>query len=72
MKDLKLVQFVQHYSPYVKGDIAGFKSEFVKKLVQAGKAVEYEAPKKAKSVVAKVEAKVEEEIKKVSTDVKKK
>lgn len=36
-----LVKFINGYSPYQKGEIAGFKPDMVKRLVQMGVAKEY-------------------------------
>jgi len=57
-----LVKFINGYSPYQKGEIAGFNPDMVQKLVQMGVAKKYvnetqteEAPKKEAPVVIAIE-----------------
>ena len=40
-KDIVLVEFVKGWTPYVVGEIAGFKKGFAEQLIKGGRAVEY-------------------------------
>jgi hypothetical protein len=42
--ELTVVKFISHYSPYVKGDIAGFSKKVADNLIEHEKAVAYKAP----------------------------
>ena len=52
----KVIAFVEHSTPYAKGDVAGFENEKAEKYIEDGVAVEY----KAKKEVEKKEEKIEE------------
>lgn len=41
---MKVLEFIKHKSPYVKGDIAGIEDALAVKLIAAKIAVEYKAP----------------------------
>lgn len=40
-KDVVLVEFVKGWTPYVVGEIAGFKKSLAEQLIKGGRAVEY-------------------------------
>ena len=57
MSDLVAVEFIEHSTPYVKGEIAGFESEVAKDLIKKKVAKAYKQGKEKEREKGKEEKK---------------